>query len=192
MKEIRRYELGESGTDWVRRSLDIGGVIGSTFLRTRDPREGHAITFVPARSAQAARDALDGGGLFESSEEAETARTAAIRDFAAAAGDGWIVVEGHRWVPESERVRREPERVLVANGNAYWWQRLNGAGELREFLRRVEPGYPTNVFAVPPPVPALSPLHVLSSDEVNSLVRAVRALLVGAYDEESYVVWTPA
>jgi hypothetical protein len=82
-------------------------------------------------------------------------------------------------------------RVLLANGGAYWWQRLNGAGELREFLRHVEPGDPTNVFAIPLPVPALSPLRVLSSDEVNALVRAVHALLVAAYDEESYVVWTP-
>jgi hypothetical protein len=114
----------------------------------------------------------------------------------ALAGDAWIVesaadragfeygtdqVPARSWLGK----RYPPERVAFARDRVLWWRRVEPA-DPDEIARDLDGNTSFVVTGVPLPQPE----EDLDLARLSQLASGVRTIVAGAFDEESYVVWT--
>jgi hypothetical protein len=191
MKTIptRHHDLGAEGTRWVSRSLERGRTLARLVLAYRDISRGDVSAEQPRDlSSHAITEAFDGGGL----PQARQAREATLRVFAEMAdqdAEGILLVEDELGRPDDPAVMRSPYHALIHDDEVFPWVPLpQDPPELARFLSWSTSGYPTNAFLLrQDQMPETSPVGI---DALEELACGIRAILVGAFDGEGYVIWS--
>ena len=188
---VERYDLGELGIDWVRQALVAGRDLSQAVLAHLNLAAGSAHTYLPAGWLRVSRTNLE-HGAFHDSELATMSSTAAIESFLTA--PGLVVVESDVARPGDASVARRANETLRHGDTVLFWTRAAGTrpSDLEHFVSRGGSGYPTNAFLLAGHEAAsFNPIEAVDDQELLDLAARVRAVLVNAFDAESYVVWLP-
>jgi hypothetical protein len=182
--------------DWLRYSLGLGEVevISSAVLKVIEERRGHAYTLAP-ETVDPARLAKPREGAVVTTGGAQAA-LAKVLEGLAKGGAACVVVED-----EANR-KRDPKPSLngllltaFVGEQVIHWAGLEGASEDAILaVHRGSHGYPTNAF-----VTSASPQELglvdgadLDSDIAGAVVRSLVAVIVAAYDNETFLIWEPS
>jgi hypothetical protein len=182
--------------DWLRYSLGLGEVevISSAVLKVIEERRGHAYTLAP-ETVDPARLAKPREGAVVTTGGAQAA-LAKVLEGLAKGGAACVVVED-----EANR-KRDPKPSLngllltaFVGEQVIHWARLEGGSEDAILaVYRGSHGYPTNAF-----VTSASPQDLglvdgadLDPDIAGAVVRSLVAVIVAAYDDETYMIWEPS
>jgi hypothetical protein len=182
--------------EWLRYSLGQGEIVSPAALKLVEEREGHAYalaseTVDPAPLAKPS----DGGVIEPGAGSSRDAALAQAIETLAERGAACVVVE------DELRSRRDPNPSLdgllltafVGEKVIHWAGLEGGADAAVLTLYRGSHGYPRNSFVTSAPAQELELLdgadldHHIAGRVVGSLV----AVIVGAYDDETFIIWEP-
>ena len=190
---MERHDISPGGAAWVRASLERGRALSAAVLEAVDLAAGGAVAVVPAGTSPERTAALATGGLavvHDAADELDAVLsegvggrpcTLLVEDAHALASDAWVTA------------RHRPGVATVGDVVVQWLALPARPGEAGAFVRRKGGGYPTNAFVVAATPAELGldppgPLDALPA----AVAAAVEAVVVAAYDAESFVVWRPA
>ncbi|MDP9280993.1 MAG: hypothetical protein M3P38_02715 [Chloroflexota bacterium] len=192
-----RVGLGNRGTTWVRRTLENGGGLASAILRKTRPESGAVYGFYPEN-----RSAIDLTEFDESvfsvlaprdADAVGTAAADAAIELARSTGGNVFITEtyirrdgfepGMTWGEGTIRI--EPQRVLFHGSQVLVWRTLEEAStdEVGWLIGDV------GVMAKIAGGARYPPLSELTVPDLEMVAEGVRAVLVGAYDGVSLLVW---
>ena len=192
MTEMRLIDLPElAAREWLRDSLLQGHEISAAMLSSGRIDTGRLAAIIPADTDSDRRTKFETGGLVPGSsgtlaEEklvidlvARGARCVVIEDELAERTDPWI-----------ERTRIES--AFIGDRVVHWHELTPKSGaDACAAVKTRSSGYPTNAFVTTTTAAELelSRGQALSDVFASSVVRSTIAVLVAAYDAESFVVW---
>lgn len=182
--------------DWLRYSLGQGEVevISSAALKVIEERPGHAFTLVPATVDSARLTTPRYGGVIETRSAREG--MAPVLEKLAKQGAACIVVE------DDMRLKRHPkpsvdgllQTAFVGEQVLHWAGLESGTEGAITVLHRGSLGYPTNAFVTSASAEELGLVDGadLDSDIAGPVVGSLMAMIVAAYDNETYIIWEPS
>jgi hypothetical protein len=180
--------------DWLRYSLGQGEVISPAALKFIEERQGHAYTLAP-ETVDTARLAKprEGGVVTTGGARAALAK---VLEGLTERGSACVVVE------DELSLRRHPKPSLdgllltafVGEQVLHWAGLEGGPEDAIVAVRRGSHGYPTNAFVTSASAEALGLADGadLDSDIAGSVVGSLLAVIVAAYDDETYIIWEPS
>jgi hypothetical protein len=182
--------------DWLRYSLGQGEVISPAALKFIQEHEGHAYTLAPetvdpARLAKPSEGAVIGPGTGSPREA-----LARVLETLAERGAACLVVE------DELSLKRHPKPSLdgllktafVGEQVIHWAGLEGGAEDAILMVHRGSHGYPTNAFVTSASEQQLGLVdgadlyHGIAGPVVGALV----AVIVAAYDNETFLIWEPS
>ena len=188
---LQEIELGEAGLAWVRKSLESGNTLAKLLLGRR-LEVGRVFTYLaPGVSPDRAAEFRRGGLFSDVPSEIDAKWPAVVTAYLASADGRFCVVEDI--AGRGDPVMDSPgERYFVQGSDVYdflpsgvWTHE-----EIRHFLSKARQ-YPSVCALTKIPVgPSLSPRQEVPIETLQLLASNTSHILVGAYDEESYVLWT--
>jgi hypothetical protein len=181
--------------DWLRYSLGQGEVevISSAALKVLEEHRGHAYTLAP-ETVDPARLAnpREGGVIFTRSAREGMAP---VLEKLAEKGAACVVVE------DDMRRKRDPkpsadgllQTAFVGEQVLHWAELKDGTEGSITVLHRGSLGYPTNAFVTSASAQELGLLDGadLDHDVGGLVVGSLVAVIVAAYDDETYIIWEP-
>jgi hypothetical protein len=180
--------------DWLRYSLGQGEVISPAALKVVEEREGHAYTLAPETVDPARLASPSSGGVTGTSAAREA--LASVLTTLAERGTACVVVE------DELRLRRDPKPSLdgllltafVGEQVIHWAGLEGGPEDAIVAVDRGSHGYPTNVFVTSASAEALGLVDGadLDPDIAGPVVGSLMAVVVAAYDDETYIIWEPS
>jgi hypothetical protein len=191
---LTAQRLGRAGAEWL--ATQLAGPLGRAVARTVDLTAGQAVAFLPPKARIRSADDLQRIMSWSTPDDPSDSQDLAFALVTALAGDAWIVESAanrrvfehgtdlkptHRWFGTDY----PPERVAFARDRVLWWRRVEPI-DPDVLARDLHGGTSFVVSGVPLPRPD----EELSSARLNELASGVRTIVAGAFDEESYVVWT--
>jgi hypothetical protein len=182
--------------DWLRYSLGQGAVevISPTAVKFIEQHPGHAYTLAPA-TVDPARLAKprEGGVIFT---RAAREGLAPVLEKLAERGAACVVVE------DDMRLKRDPKPSLdgllltgfVGEQVLHWAALEGGTEDAITVLHRGSLGYPTNAFVTSASAEELGLVDGadLDHDVAGPVVASLMAVIVAAYDNETYIIWEPS
>ncbi len=181
--------------DWLRYSLGQGEVISPAALNFIQEHEGHAYTLAPetvdpTRLAKPSEGAVIGPGTGSPREA-----LARVLETLAEQGAACLVVE------DELSLKRHPKPSLdgllrtafVGELVLHWAELENGTEDAIIAVHRGSGGYPTNAFVTSASEQELGLVDGadLGHDITGPVVGALMAVIVAAYDDETYIIWEP-
>jgi hypothetical protein len=188
----------ETALDWLRYSLGLGEVqvISLPVREVIEDRQGHAYTLAPesvdpARLAKPREGAVITPGAGSPREAlAQVLTTLAER------GAACVLVED-----EANR-KRDPKpsldgllKTAFVGEQVIHWAGLEGSAEDAVVaVHRGSHGYPTNAFVTSASAEELGLVDGadLGSGAAGRVVGSLMAVIVAAYDNETYIIWEPS
>jgi hypothetical protein len=189
--QLERREAGSAGWSWLKSRL-VGGPLSSEFIQARRMPTGRLYAYVPpGKHLEREQDFEESLGL--PSPTAGSARLvhAAAADALSTGGD-FVVLE--TWVPRkvfrlgtvwNGLATSEDNVSFHRNWVLPWWP-VDGANS--ESLRDLV-GEREAAFVIVGRQLAPRPVEELSATRLAELASATEALLVSAFDGESFIVW---
>ena len=186
-------QLGESGARWVQQSLESGDAFARAVLEAVSLRNGEARTFLPpdAGTNLDLSDASfhpDGPWSLQQGWEAAEAAIAFLRRIG---GEVILVEDGvSRANLDDPELALSPAQVLTIGDAVLRWRPLldGTANDIVAFVGNQQPG--GNAFVLTGLLRSFKPLEEIETTMLGALARSVQAIVVGAFDGVSYVVWT--
>jgi hypothetical protein len=182
--------------DWLRHSLGQGQVevISSRAPKVIEERRGHVYTLAP-KAVDAARLATPRWGGIVTTGGARAALAKAL-DGLAKRGAACVVVEDeanrkHYPKPSLDGLLKT---VFVGEEVIHWADLENGVEDGVVVVHRGSHGYPTNAFVTSASAEELGLVDGadLDSDVAGRVVGSLLAVIVAAYDAETYIIWEPS
>jgi hypothetical protein len=183
--------------EWLRHSLGQGEIVSSAALKAIKEREGHAYTLAsetvdPARLTKPS----DGWVIEPGAGSSRDAALAQVIKTLAERGAVCVVVEDEL----RERKHRKPSLdglLLTAfvGERVIHWAGLEGGTDAAIFtLHRGSHGYPLNAFVTSVSAEKLGLVDGadLDSSIAGRVVGSLMAVVVAAYDAETYIIWEPS
>lgn len=179
--------------DWLRYSLGQGEVISPAALKFIEERQGYAYTLAPETVDPARLATPSDGGVTKTGD----ARAALAKVIATLAGRGAACVV----VEDELRQRKDPKPSLdgllltafVGELALHWADLADGTDGAILTVDRGSHGYPTNAFVTSVSAEELGLVDGsdLNSDVAGVVVGSLLAVIVAAYDDETYIIWEP-
>jgi hypothetical protein len=183
----------DAAIGWLRQSLAQGHALSSAVLASVRLSDGRPYVLVPEDMARERVADLAAGGV------TSTARA----DQALEGIFGSILDEGGRCLVVEDDLARSRDPVVSTSpfptafidGHVARWVDLaadGAAGEARRLLRMGASGYPLNAFVTSLPAGRLCLVEGESLDDIVGLVvGSLIAIVVAAYDAETFLFWRP-
>jgi hypothetical protein len=180
--------------DWLRYSLGQGEVLSSAALKVIEEQQGHAYTLAPD-TVDLARLAKprEGGVVTAGGAQATLAR---VLDGLAERDAACVVVE------DCLGLRRDPKPSLdgllltaFVGEQVIHWAGLEGGTDAAILtLHRGSGKYPLNAFVTSALAEELGLVDGadLDSDIAGRVVGSLMAVIVAAYDAETFIIWEPS
>jgi hypothetical protein len=179
--------------DWLRHSLGQGEVISPAALRFIEEHEGHAYALAPETVDLARLTNPRWGGVITTRSAREGLVTVLVA--LAERGSSCVVIE------DALNLRRDPKpgldgllRTAFVGEQVIHWAGLDGGPEDAIIaVHRGSGGYPTNAFVTSASAEELGLVDGadLDPDIAGPVVGALMAVIVAAYDNETYIIWEP-
>jgi len=179
--------------DWLRYSLGQGEIVSPAALKFIEEHEGHAYTLAPETVDPARLAKPREGGVARTS--AARVALAGVLDTLAKKGAQCVVLE------DELRLRRHPKPSagglltgFVGEQVVHWAGLADGTEAAILTVHRGSHGYPTNAFVTSASQQELGLVdgadldHEITGVVVGSLV----AVIVAAYDAETFLIWEPS
>jgi hypothetical protein len=180
--------------DWLRHSLGQGEVISPAALKLIAGHEGHSYTLAPEAVDPARLATPDSGGVTGTRSAREG--LAKVLEGLAERGAACVVVENDL------SLKRDPKPDLdgllltgfVGEKVIHWANLASGTDDAVVAVHRGASGYPTNAFVTSASAEALGVVAGadLDSDIAGRVVGSLMAVIVAAYDAETYIIWEPS
>lgn len=179
--------------DWLRHSLGQGEVevIAPAALKFIEEREGHAYALAP-ETVDPARLAKPGEGGIIGTRAARAALAEVLEGFIARGG-ACVVVE------DELNLKRHPKPNLdgllltafVGEHVLHWANLAGGAKDAVVAVHRGSGDYPTNAFVTSASAEELGLMDGadLDHDITGPVIGSLLAVIVAAYDAETYIIW---
>jgi hypothetical protein len=179
--------------DWLRHSLGQGEVISPAALEFIVEHEGHAYTLAPATVDPAVLATPSSGGVTKTSRAREG--LAKVLDGLTERDAACVVVENDL------RLKRDPaanlDRMLmtgfIGEKVIHWANLADGAADAVAAVHRGASGYPANAFVTSASAQELGLVDGadLDHDIAGPVVGSLMAVIVAAYDAETFMIWEP-
>jgi hypothetical protein len=182
--------------EWLRHSLGQGEVevISAAARKFIDEHQGHAYTLAPETVDPARLATPRWGGVVGTRSAREGLVT--VLEGLAERGAACVVVE------DEANWKRYPNpsldgllKTAFVGEQVIHWAGLAGGTEAAILtVHRGSHGYPTNVFVTSAPAEGLGLVDGadLDSDIAGPVVESLMAVIVAAYDNETYIIWEPS
>ena len=180
--------------DWLRYSLGQGEVISPAALKFIEERKGHAYTLAPETVDPARLATPSDGGVTKTGD----ARAALAKVIATLAGRGAACVV----VEDELRQRKDPKPSLdgllltaFVGERVIHWAGLEGGTDAAILtLHRGSHGYPLNAFVTSVSAEELGLVDGADLDARvgEAVVASLMAVIVAAYDAETFIIWEPS
>ncbi len=180
--------------DWLRHSLGQGEVISPAALKFIAEHEGHAYTLAPETVDPAVLATPDSGGVIKT----RAAREGLVKvlEGLVERGAACVVVEDEL----SEKRDANPSwggRLLtgfVGEKVIHWANLADGTDDAIVTVHRGSGDYPTNAFVTAAPAEELGLVDGanLNPGIGETAVAWLVAVIVAAYDAETYIIWEPS
>jgi hypothetical protein len=180
--------------DWLRHSLGQGQVISTAALKVIGEQQGHAYTLAPD-TVDRARLAKPREGGVVTAGGAQAALATVLKGLAER-GATCVVVE------DEMSLRRDPKPNLdgllltafVGEQVIHWAGLEDGTDAAILTLHRGSFGYPTNAFVTSSSIEELGLVDGADLDPeiAGRVVGSLVAVIVAAYDAETFIVWEPS
>ncbi len=180
--------------DWLRYSLGQGEVISPVALKVIEEQRGHAYTLAPDTVDPARLATPCDGGVTKTGD----ARAALAQVLATFAQHGAACVA----VEDCLRLRRDPNPSLdgllltaFVGERVIHWAGLEGGTDAAILaLHRGSGKYPLNAFVTSVSAEELGLVDGadLDPDIADPVVGSLMAVIVAAYDAETFIVWEPS
>lgn len=182
--------------DWLRYSLDQGEleVISPAALKFIEEHEGHAYTLAP-ETVDPARLAKPREGGVVTTGGAQAALAKVLEGLAERGAACVVVADGIR-------VKRDPKPSVdgllltgfVGEQVIHWAGLEGGPEDAIVVVHRGSGGYPTNAFVTSASQHELGLVDGadLDPDISGAVVGSLVAVIVAAYDDETYIIWEPS
>jgi hypothetical protein len=183
-------------SEWLRYSLGQGEIVSTATRRFIEGREGYAYALVPAgvEPARLAKPS-EGGVIVPGSGSARQALTGVLETLAER-GAACVVVE------DELRLKRDPKPNLdgllltgfVDEKVIHWANLAGGTDDAVVAVDRGSGDYPTNAFVTSASAEDLGLVDGadLAPDLAGRVVGSLMAVVVAAYDAETYIIWEPS
>ncbi len=179
--------------DWLRHSLGQGEVISPAALRFIVERQGHAYTLAPETVDPALLATPDSGGVVTTRAAREG--LAKVLEGLAERGAACVVVEDEL----SEKRDANPSwggRLLtgfVGEKVIHWANLAGGTDDAIVAVHRGSGDYPTNAFVASASAEELGFAGGADLDPsiAGRVVGSLMAVVVAAYDAETFIIWEP-
>ncbi len=182
--------------DWLRYSLGQGEVISPAVLRFIEEHEGRAYTLAPGTVDPARLAKPREGAVITSGTGSPREALARVLETLAERGAACIVVE------DELSLRRDPKpsldgllRTMFIGEKVLHWAGLAGSMEDAVLVvNRGSGGYPTNAFVTSTSAEELGLVDGadLDHDIASPVIESLMAVIVAAYDDETYIIWEPS
>lgn len=180
--------------EWLRYSLGQGEVVSPAALKLIQEREGHAYVLVPETVDPAQLSDLRYGMSGTGPGAAQKALVPVLETLAER-GAACVVVE------DEIRLKRDPKpdvggllrTAFVGELVIHWAELAKGMEDAILVLHRGSGGYPTNAFVTSASEQQLGLVDGadLDHDIAGLVVGALMAVIVAAFDDETYLIWEP-
>ena len=182
--------------DWLHHSLGQGEVqvISPAALKFLKERQGHAYTLAP-ETVDSARLMTPREGGVTGTRAAQEGLAVALEKFAERGG-ACVVVE------DELHLKRDPKPGLdgllltgfVGEKVIHWANLAGGAEDGRLAVDRGSGDYPTNAFVTSVSAEELGLVDGadLDSGIAGRVVGSLMAVIVAAYDAETFIIWEPS
>jgi hypothetical protein len=181
--------------EWLRYSLGQGEVISPTALKVIEERQGHAYTLAPETVDPARLAKPREGGVIGPGAGSPREALAGVLETLAERGAACVVVE------DAIRAKRDPKPSLdgllrtafVGELVVHWGGLAKGMEDAILVVHRGSGGYPTNAFVTSASEQQLGLVDGadLDHDIAGSVVGSLMAVIVAAYDDETFLIWEP-
>jgi hypothetical protein len=181
--------------DWLHYSLGQGEVISPAALKLIQEHEGHAYVLVPKTVDPSQLSDLRYGMSGTGPGAAQKALVPVLETLAGR-GAACVVVE------DEIRLKRHPKpsvdgllrTVFVGELVLHWAGLAKGMEDAILVLHRGSGGYPTNAFVTSVSEQQLGLVDGadLDDDIAGPVVGALMAVIVAAYDDETFLIWEPS
>ncbi len=183
--------------EWLQYSLGQGEIVSPAALETIKEREGHAYTLAsetvdPARLTKPS----DGWVIESGTGSSRDAALARVIETLAERGAACVVVE------DCLRLRRDPKPSLdgllltafVGERVIHWAELEGGTDAAILTLHRGSGKYPLNAFVTSASAEELGLVDGadLDSGIAGPVVGSLMAVIVAAYDAETFIIWEPS
>jgi hypothetical protein len=192
-----RIEIEQAvALEWLGYSLEQGEVVSRATLKVIQEHEGHAYTLAPEGVDRARLANPRDGGVI--SPGAGSPREALARELETLAerGAACVVVE------DDLRLKRDPKPSLdgllltafVGERVLHWAELQDGMEAASVAIDRGSHGYPLNAFVTSASASELGLVDGadLDLDIASLVVGSLMAVIVSAYDDETYIIWEPS
>jgi hypothetical protein len=180
--------------DWLRYSLGQGTVIAPTALEFIAEHQGRAYTLAPDTVSPARLATPRWGGV--ATTGGARAALAKVLEILAERSATCVVVE------DELRLKRDPKPGLngllltgfVGEKVIHWANLAGGMDDAVVAVHRGAGGYPTNAFVTSAFAEELGLVDGadLDSDIAGRVVGSLMAVIVAAYDNETFIIWEPS
>lgn len=179
--------------EWLRQSLSQGNVISRSVLTAVQESDGRSQVLIPEAVDAARLTKLSEGGVIgtHSAQEALPPVLDELKEDGAAS----VVVE------DEVRLRSDPNTdvdgllltAFVDDSVLHWADFGDGAEPAVQVLHRGSHGYPLNAFIVSATTKELGLVNGadLDSNIGDAIAQALIAVIVAAYDAETFLIWKP-
>jgi hypothetical protein len=181
--------------DWLRYSLGQGEIISPAALKFIEEHSGHAYTLAPEGVDPARLVRPREGAVITPGTGSPREALARVLEALAERGAACVVVE------DELRLKRHPKPSLdgllltgfVGEKVIHWAGLEGGSEDGRLAVDSGSGGYPTNAFVTSASADALGLSDGADIDPniAGPVVGSLMAVIVAAYDDETYIIWEP-
>lgn len=193
MTSARAVEIpADLARHWVRQSLGGGHAISAAVLANLQFEDGIFRALLPQELEPGQVPDFEYGGIVK--QAVSEAALARVLEELARRGAACVVVEDDLSIRTDPAVEQSSEPLAFIGDRVISWCNLDpGAGvAAAEIVGQVGSGFPTNAFVVSRSAAdlGLADRRLLSKNFGSKVVECLMAVVVAAYDDESYVLWT--
>jgi hypothetical protein len=182
--------------DWLRYSLGQGEVISPAALKFIEEHEGRGYALAPETVDAARLTNPDDGAVIIPGTGSPREALGRVLTTLAESGGACVVVENNL------RLKRDPKAKLdkmlltgfVGEKVIHWAILAGDTDDAVVAVHRGASGYPTNAFVTSASAEELGLVDGadLDSDVAGRVVESLMAVIVAAYDAETYIIWEPS
>jgi hypothetical protein len=182
--------------DWLRHSLGQGEVISPAALKFVTQHEGHAYALAPETVDPARLANPDDGAVITPGTGSPREALGRVLTTLAQRGAACVVVEDEL----SEKGDANPSwgglllTGFVGEKVIHWADLVDGTDDAVVAVHRGAGGYPTNAFVTSARAEELGLVDGADLDPAavaGAVVGSLVAVIVAAYDAETYIIWEP-
>jgi hypothetical protein len=182
--------------DWLRHSLGQGEAISADALKAIEESRGRAYALAPDTVDPARLATPRWGGVIVPGTGSPREALGRVLGRLAERGGACVVVE------DALSLKRDPKPSLdgllltgfIGTKVIHWANLAGGADDAVVAVNRGSGNYPTNAFVTSASADELGLIDGadLDNDIAGPVVASLMAVIVAAYDAETYIIWEPS